>query len=187
MADPTEEPYSDDLDEGGGPVKTFLEHLEDLRWMLIKSGAALLVGMIVCLYGTSQIVMILKRPLQKAALIQVGHSQKVLVRFGTNSLTTFDIFTNRIGAVNLGSNRLVIVQLEPIMDGTNFLLSVHTDPNPSTEEVLSSATDLVYLDPASPFLSSLQLAFYAGILLAAPFISYFIAQFVLPALKVREK
>ncbi len=187
MADPTEEPYSDDLDEGGGPVKSFLEHLEDLRWMLIKSGAALLVGMIVCLYGTSQIVTILKRPLQKAALIQVGHSQKVLVRFGTNTLTTFDVSTNRIGAVDLGSNRLVIVELEPVVDGTNVLLSVHTDPNPSTEEILSSATDLVYLDPASPFLSSLSLAFYAGILLAAPFISYFIAQFVLPALKVREK
>src|SRR5690349_19285927 len=141
MADSTEELRPEE--DGGGPVKTFLEHLEDLRWMLIKSGAALLVGLIICLYGTGQIVSILKRPLQKAALIQVGHSQKVLVRFGTNNLTTFDVLTNRLGAVDLGSNHLVIVQLEPVADGTNFLLSVHADPNPSEEEILSSATDLV--------------------------------------------
>lgn len=41
--------------------------------------------------------------------------------------------------------------------------------------------------PAAPFLSSLHLAFYGGILLSSPFIFYFIAQFVLPALKVKEK
>ena len=58
MADPTQDPHSDDWEqeEGGGPVKSFLEHLEDLRWMIVKSGAALLVAMIVCLYGTSQII-----------------------------------------------------------------------------------------------------------------------------------
>src|SRR6201995_64407 len=32
MADPTQEPRLDDFEEdGGGPVKSFLEHLEDLR------------------------------------------------------------------------------------------------------------------------------------------------------------
>ena len=57
MADPNEEPRRGDgegEDGGGGPVKSFLEHLEDLRWMLIKSGAALLVSMIVCLYGNQR-------------------------------------------------------------------------------------------------------------------------------------
>ncbi len=187
MADPTEEPRPEDLEEGGGPVKSFLEHLEDLRWLLIKSGAALLIAMIVCLYGTSQIVWILKQPLQEAALIQVGRAQKVLVRFGTNTLSVLEAPTNRIGALDLGTNRFVVLQVDPVAVGTNLLLSVRAEPNPSTEDRLSSATELVYLDPASPFLSSLHLAFYCGILLAAPFISYFIAQFVLPALKIREK
>ena len=67
MADPTEEPRPDESEEdGGGPVKTFLEHLEDLRWMLIKSGTALLIGMIVCLYATNKVVSILKWPLERA-------------------------------------------------------------------------------------------------------------------------
>ena len=187
MADPTEEPRPDEIEDGGGPVKTFLEHLEDLRWMLIKSGAALLVGMIVCLYATHQVVSILKRPLQHAALIQVGHTQKALVRLGTNTLATLEPPTNRIGPLDLGTNRLVIIQIEPFESGTNILVSLRVDLNPPPEEVLASATDLVYFDPAAPFLSSLHLAFFAGILLAAPFIIYFVAQFVLPALKIKEK
>jgi sec-independent protein translocase protein TatC len=189
MADPTEELRRDELEDedGGGPVKTFLEHLEDLRWMLIKSGTALLVSMILCLYGTGQIVSLLKRPLYQAALIHVGHAQKVLVRFDTNNIVEFDAPTNRMGGLDLGTNPFVIVQLAPLEMGTNLLLTVRVDRDPSTEARLSGATDLVYFDPASPFLSSLHLAFYAGILLAAPFIAYFVAQFVLPALKVREK
>ena len=112
MADPTQDPHSDDWDqeEGGGPVKSFLEHLEDLRWMIIKSGAALLVCMIVCLYGTSQIISILKRPLKQAALIQIGHSQKVIVRFGTNNLATFDSETTRLPP----SNRRIIGSVRSI-------------------------------------------------------------------------
>lgn len=187
MADPTEEPRPDDSEEGGGPVKSFLDHLEDLRWMLVKSGSALLVGLIVCLYGTSEIVTVLKLPLRKAALIRVGHQQKAVVVFGTNTLATFEPATNRIGPLDLGTNWFVQIQIDPVAVGTNVFLSVHTDPNPSEETMLSSATDLVYLDPAAPFMSSLHLALYGGGLLATPFIFYFLAQFILPALKVKEK
>jgi sec-independent protein translocase protein TatC len=188
MADPTEELRPEESGEdGGGPVKTFLEHLEDLRWMLIKSGTALLVGMILCLYATDKVVWILKRPLERAALIQIGHQQKVLVRFGKDQLLSFQPPTNRIGVLDLGTNRLVIVQIEPVEEGTNLLLSARVDRNPPESELAASATDLIYLDPAAPFMSSLHLAFFAGILLAAPFIFYFIGEFVLPALKIKEK
>lgn len=190
MGAPTQKPDLDDWEaeeEGGGPVKSFLEHLEDLRWMLIKSAAALLVAMIVCLYGTAQIITILKRPLAQAALIQVGHDQKVLVRFGTNNITTFEAPTNNFNGLDLGTNWFVEVQLEPVQTGSNTLLSIHVDKSPPKAEAASTATDLVYLDPAQPFLSSLHMALYAGVVLAAPFIFYFLAQFILPALKVREK
>jgi hypothetical protein len=36
----------DQEEEEGGPVKSFLEHLEDLRWVLIKSIAAAGVAMV---------------------------------------------------------------------------------------------------------------------------------------------
>ena len=189
MADPTQDPHSGDWEqeEGGGPVKSFLEHLEDLRWMIIKSAAALLVCMIFCLYGTSQIITILKRPLAQAALIQINHEQKILVRFGTNNLTTFESPTTNFNGLDLGTNWFVIAQLEPFETGSNTLLSLRLDKNPPREAAASTATDLVYLDPAQPFLSSLHMALYAGFLLSAPFIFYFLAQFILPALKVKEK
>ncbi len=187
MAEFTEEPRPDDEEEEGGPVKTFLEHLEDLRWMLIKSGTALLVALIVCLYGAPWIVWVLKRPLQHAALLRTTHSQKVAVRLGTNTIATFDTVTNHVAGLDLGTNAVVFLQLEAIGEGTNQLLSLRADPHPPQEAILAGATDLVYLDPSQPFLSVLHLALWAGIVLAAPFIFYFVAQFVLPALKVREK
>src|SRR5438552_5420712 len=188
MADPTEEPRPEETEEdGGGPVKTFLEHLEDLRWMLIKSGSALLVGMIVCLYATDKVVSILKWPLERAALLPIGHQQKVLVRLGSEQLFSFQPPSNRIGALDLGSNRTVIIQIEPIPEGTNIQFIARVDKDPPPGDLAGSATDLIYLDPAAPFMSSLHLAFFAGILLAAPFIFYFIGQFVMPALKIKEK
>ena len=188
MADPTDEPRPDETEEdGGGPVKTFLEHLEDLRWMLIKSGSALLVGMIVCLYATDKVVWILKWPLKRAALIQIGHRQKVVVRFRDIVLFSFEPSTNRIGPLDLGTNRFVIVQIEPVEVGTNIFFEPRVDKNPSLDALEASAMDLMYIDPAAPFMSSLHLAFFGGILLTAPFIFYFIGEFVLPALKIKEK
>ena len=60
--EPEELPEHSEEDEGG-PIKPFLEHLEDLRWVLIKGGAALMIGMLICLIAGDKVVDILKRPL----------------------------------------------------------------------------------------------------------------------------
>src|SRR5208283_3377166 len=53
------------LDEAeGGPVKTFLEHLEDFRWVLIKSIVALFLGMLICLFAANHVIQIIKWPLK---------------------------------------------------------------------------------------------------------------------------
>ena len=188
MADPNDESHLDDLEDDGGPVKTFLEHLEDLRWLLIKSGAALLVSLIVCLYATDKIVWILKWPLKQSALQRSKTAPtKVMLRFGTNALATFDIATNQVGPVDLGTNGWAIVHVEPIQVGSNIVLTVRTETDPPKDAILATATDLVYLDPSAPFMSALHLSLYAGGLIASPFIFYFLAQFILPALKVKEK
>src|SRR6266496_1288475 len=188
MAEPTEEPRPDEIEEdGGGPVKTFLEHLEDLRWMLIKSGSALLIAMIFCLYAANWIVWVLKRPLQHAALLQIGHQQKVLFKLGGEQVFSFQPPTNRIGSVDLGSNPVVIVHIEPLDTGTNIQIFARVDRNPPAAERAASATELIYLNPSAPFVSVLHLALFAGILLAAPFIFYFVGEFVVPALKIKER
>jgi sec-independent protein translocase protein TatC len=47
--------------------------------------------------------------------------------------------------------------------------------------------DIVILSPAGAFVVATKVAFYAGLVLASPFIFFFVAQFVFPALKMREK
>jgi sec-independent protein translocase protein TatC len=117
MPDEHEDVLPQQEEDGGGEVKSFLEHLEDLRWTLIKSLAALMLAMIVCLVAGNRLAWVLKRPIEKS--------------------------------------------------GVNIKLQ--------------------YLDPAAPFLSAIHMGFFGGIILAAPFIFYYVAQFVLPALKRKEK
>lgn len=64
---PSPAPQPEEADEEeGGPIKTFLEHLEDLRWVLIKAGSALVVGFFACFAAGPQIVAFLKWPLINA-------------------------------------------------------------------------------------------------------------------------
>src|SRR5688500_13006767 len=104
-----------DEEEEGGPVKTFLEHLEDLRWVLIKCFAALLLGMVTCLVAASYVTAFLQQPL------------------------------------------------------------------------IGSGMKLEAIGPIGPVVISMKIALYGGITLALPFILYFVADFVLPALKRHEK
>lgn len=187
MAALPQEPPDDIEDDGGGPVKGFLEHLEDLRWLIIKAGTALVVGFFVAFYATPEIVTVLKWPLKQAALVRINADHRTQIRLGTNTLATFDLTTNQIAGLDLGTNWFSTIQLVPMTVGTNTCLMVQVDKAPPADTAIASATDLVYLDPAAPFFSTMTLAFYGGILLASPVIMFFIAQFILPALKVREK
>lgn len=108
---------SEEEDEEGGPIKSFLDHLEDLRWTIIKCGSSMFVAMIVCMIAAPQITEFLTLPLDKAGI----------------------------------------------------------------------PTKLELFDPLGGFMITLKLAFYAGLVIAIPFILLFAGQFVVPALKRREK
>ena len=91
-----EEPVVEDTpelqeDEEGGPVKSFLDHLEDLRWVLIKSVVALGLAMLLCLIGANYVVGILTHPLSKGPVTHPGTNQVVTVFFGTNRLGVYPI------------------------------------------------------------------------------------------------
>jgi len=102
-----------------GENKTFLAHLEDLRWMLVKIFGALAVAMAVCFIYRKEIVRIYLIPL------------KVVTENPESYLKSFGV-----------------------------------------------------MDPLS---LSMQIAFYAGVIFALPLLLYFIGEFVLPALSLKEK
>jgi sec-independent protein translocase protein TatC len=102
-----------------GEVKPFLDHLEDLRWMIIKM--VITLGITVCFsfIFRSSLFRILQRPLHA---------------------------------------------VDPQLSGTLQSLGV-----------------------ADSMTISFQLAFYAGVIIAFPFLLFFLAEFVLPALTRKER
>jgi sec-independent protein translocase protein TatC len=105
--------------EETGELKPFLEHLEDLRWMIIKMLVALSVAMLLCFTFARQLLAIFLHPLGRVT--------------------------------------------------------------PKPEQFLRT------LEVTGGLTVAMKLSFFAGIVLASPFLLYFLAQFVLPALTQREK
>src|SRR5579872_7343344 len=124
MADePEAEPLESPEEEEGGPIKSFLEHLEDLRWVLIKSIAAAGVAMICCFFGGNYVFKVLKWPLIRAPFYGGRQGQVVRFTIGTNQLGVFHITTNDVLSSIAGTNRYVKLELVPIALGTNTVLA----------------------------------------------------------------
>jgi sec-independent protein translocase protein TatC len=172
----------------GGPVKSFLEHLEDFRWMLIKSIVTLVVAMMVCLIAGSQVVQIIRWPLTRAKIHYPQTSRIVIVNFGTNHLGNFQLTPEQQKSLNLGTNHFVAVEVTPLMLGTNQVLGWQVAENTAAiADAQRVKIDLINLSPAGGFVVAFQVALYGGVVLASPFIFYFVAGFVFPALKIRER
>lgn len=185
MSDPQELP---EFEEEGGPVKSFLDHLEDLRWVLIKSCAAVAIGVLLCLIAGDKIVGILKWPLKQANKIHFKSSQSVTFKFGTNRLGTFTVDTNVPGATLLtGGNARTTIEVVPVQVGTNTLLALQVSTNQINEATSDDRLILSNFSPTDGFFVAFQVALYGGILLASPFIFFQLAQFIFPALKMNEK
>jgi len=100
-------------------VKSFTDHLDDLRAMLFKTLAALFIGFNICLVYANRLLRLIEQPLYQS-----------------------------------------VAQPERFLQSLNV-----TDS----------------------FVLAMKMAFYGGLVLTMPILLYFIAQFVLPALKPREK
>src|SRR4051812_23059665 len=100
-------------EEEGGPVKSFLDHLEDLRWVLIRSAAALALGMLVCLCGANYVIKILKWPLSRATVHYPAKNQVVTVNLSDTRLGTYQLGPEQQKLFPLGTNHFVVVQIEP--------------------------------------------------------------------------
>jgi sec-independent protein translocase protein TatC len=187
MAGDSESERSDETAEGG-PVKSFLEHLEDFRWLLIKCVVALALAMLVCLIGANYVIGIIKWPLARASVSFPGTNPIVSVSFGAHRLGNFEITPEQQQALHWGTNRLAAVVVEPLLVGTNQVLGWRMNNDPAAlAEMQRLHVDLVNLTPAGGFFVAFQVALYGGAVLASPFILYFIASFVFPALRLKER
>ena len=113
-------------------------------------------------------------------------NQLVTFQIGDTRLTPMDLGTNRIGALDLGTNQHVTVALDFVQLAGQQLVSWRVIPTPP-EEAVSTGPVLVFLDPSEPFLFWMHMSFFAGLILASPFVFYYVGQFLMPALKIKEK
>jgi len=174
-------------DEEGGPVKTFLEHLEDLRWVLIKSVAVIGVGMLLCLIAGDRVVQVLKWPLSQAEVKYPGTNQVWTVSWGTNRLGIYKLNDEQQSRFAIGPTQFVALKIDLVPTGTNLLVTLANDPDTDPASAQQLKVDLQTFGPVGGFFVSLQVALYGGLVLASPFIFYFVAAFIFPALRLREK
>ena len=135
----------------------FLDHLEELRWRILKALGALVVGAVICFAFSDSIMQILTRPYEEAVLSLEGQQSSGVV----------------LAVKKLVSQWLGQPDAEPALDV-------------STAD-LPPARRLQALRPMTYFFISLQIAFVGGLLLALPVIFYQAWRFVAPGLLQREK
>ncbi len=172
-------------EEGGGPVKTFIEHLEDLRWTLIKCAVAYAVSFILCLSGANYITGFLKWPLEQAMNKRVTSNHSITYLVGTNVIGREPTLGSSLPGVP--TNASSVYRLTPVQIGTNWVAAFQIDTNPPVSALRQSTVELKNFGPISAFNIVMQIALYGGLTVAAPFLLLFIGQFVLPALHVPEK
>jgi Tat protein translocase TatC len=186
MADEFEGTQPDPEETEGGPVKTFLEHLEDLRWTLIKVAATLGLAMVVCLIGGNYLVRFLTYPLRTATRLAAPKPRDtVAVHWGTNVIANF-ARTNLSPVLPERATNVHAFTVVPKTVNGEIVLTLQ----PEEPAYALNADSLVVLknySPVSAFMVAIKLALYGGLVIALPLILYFIGQFVLPALKVKEK
>lgn len=184
---PVEEEFGGEDDGTGGPVKSFLEHLEDLRWMIIKCLASVMVAMVLCFALGNHVVSILKWPLERSEFNRLTSEQMVVLFVGNHEVTRFAVKTNHIGSLLLGAERVTPLRLVPEQQGTNTLLALERMGPGQAKDLPTTAVTLRNFSPLEGFMVALHLAFYGGLGLASPFVLYFIGVFVIPALKRKER
>ncbi len=185
-----EERLESDLEpeDEGGPVKPFLEHLEDLRWVLIKCVVAVALGMLLCLIGANYVLEVLKWPLVKADRLRVTKTHEVAFYVGTNLWVKVKPGSTNFGPLIFSNDAVTAFELVPVPIGSNYVLALQPVTNAA---VLAHAnthrTVLINLSPVGGFWVAFQVAMYGGFVLAAPYLIFVLGQFIIPALRIREK
>ncbi|HTH46402.1 MAG TPA: twin-arginine translocase subunit TatC, partial [Candidatus Limnocylindria bacterium] len=174
MADELEvlPPEPEDGEEGGGPVKSFLEHLEDLRWTLIKSAAAFAIAFVVCLSAAPWIITFLEWPLQQALKIRTSGDPRTVVLLGTNVLAKLPSseVAKQAALPWLATNADTFLRVTPQLVGTNWVLGIQQETNPPVSATYQNSVQLKNFGPISGFNIVMDIAIYGGIVVAAPFI-----------------
>ncbi|HUJ44443.1 MAG TPA: twin-arginine translocase subunit TatC [Opitutaceae bacterium] len=181
MAEPIEvEPLED---AEGGPRKPFLEHLEDLRRALLRCVAVILLALLVCLFTVNKIASILEYPIRRMHLLDQPQPT-VTFEIGSVRFGPYEVSRDQFAVLPPGDTPHVVYKVGMAKVGDEQVVTLKPDPQADPG---ATRIKLRNLNPAEGFMVAFHIALYASFVVSAPFWLYFLGQFILPALHVRER
>jgi len=174
----------DVVDDSKTMRKSFWGHLEDLRTALIRCVTVVGIALIVCLLFVNKITWALEYPLRHMHLF-LKPNPTVTLQIGSARLGPFPVSREQFAGLPAGESPQVVFQVGTAQVGGEQVMTLKLQPPLKPEE--ASMVRLRNFGPAEAFFVAFKVALYASLVAAAPFWLYFMGQFILPALNIREK
>jgi sec-independent protein translocase protein TatC len=171
-------------EEDLGGKKSFWEHLDDLRKVLVRSAIAIGVALVVCLLLDRQLVGILEYPLRRMEIFS-RPQPTVTFRLGATDLGPYAVSRDQFAALPPGAAPHVVFQVNTAKVGEAQVVTLTILPDSTGGGSLR--VQLHNLSPAEAFMVAFHVAIYGALLLSSPFWIFYLGQFILPALKLNER
>ena len=170
-------------EEDGGPRKPFLEHLEDLRKALLRCVVVIFAALVLCLFLDDKLAAILEYPIRRMHLLDKPQPTVTFV-FGSQRLGPYEVTRDDFPGLPPGDSPHVVFKVGMTEIGEQLVPTLKIDPkgDPGATRV-----KLRNLNPAEGFMVAFHIALYGSLVVSAPFWLFFLGQFILPALHVRER
>ncbi|MBW8781112.1 MAG: twin-arginine translocase subunit TatC [Verrucomicrobia bacterium] len=166
--------------------KTFWEHLDDLRRALVRSALAVGVALVLCLLMGDRLVSILEYPLRRMDLFEKP-KPSVAFQIGGTRLGPYPISREQFAGLPEGPAPHAVFNVGTAMVNGQQVATLTLDSAATTVDSGSLRVKLHNFSPTEAFFVAFHVAIYGALVISAPFWVYFMGQFILPALNIREK
>lgn len=165
--------------------KSFWAHLDDLRSALVKSAMAVGVGLVLCLLMGDRLVSVLEYPLRRMDMFEKPRPS-VAFQIGDTKLGPYTVTPEMFPGLPEGKAPHVLFHVGTAVVNGQQVVTLAPDPAPA-EAGEGLRVKLHNFSPTEAFFVAFHVAIYGGLVVSAPFWVYFMGQFILPALNLREK
>jgi sec-independent protein translocase protein TatC len=172
--------------EESGPRKSFWDHLRDLRTALVRSAIAIGLGLVICLLIGDKLVAILEHPLRNIDLFQTPQPS-VAFRIGDAKFGPYTLTPEQRSALPAGSGPNAVYDVGITQVGGEQVVTLKDVPSEAANGAPSLQIQLHNYSPTEAFFVAFHVALYGAFVLTSPFWIFFLGQFFLPALNVRER
>ena len=172
-------------EEAPGPKKSFWAHLNDLRTALLRSAVAIGIALVLCLLVSDKLIAILEYPLNRIGMFEKP-KPTVSFQIGATKLGPYVVTREQFSGLPPGEAPQAVFQLGSVQVGQEQVATLKLLPaDPANTSDLKIR--LHNFAPAEAFFVAFHVALYGALIVSAPFWAFFMGQFFLPALKIRER